>query len=92
MFHIKIFEKLILKRVLDIQDEAGVDLTGADQHGFKRKCRTQVYLLLKKKTVELLQVSRRQDKQGNNKMSSVNLPYFIIQRFLRFVIGFVFVE
>jgi hypothetical protein len=34
----KIFEKLILKRILEIQDEAGLDLTGANQHGFKRKC------------------------------------------------------
>ena len=36
----KIFEKLILKRILEIQDEALVDLTSSSQHGFKRKCGT----------------------------------------------------
>ena len=33
----KIFEKLILKRILDIQDENKCDLTGGNQHGFKQK-------------------------------------------------------
>ena len=33
----KIFEKLILKRILDIQTDQGVDLTGNSQHGFKKK-------------------------------------------------------
>jgi hypothetical protein len=33
----KIFEKLILKRILQIQDEEEVDLTGSNQHGFKKK-------------------------------------------------------
>ena len=32
----KIFEKLIMKRIIEIQDSCGVDLTGTDQHGFKR--------------------------------------------------------
>jgi hypothetical protein len=36
----KIFEKLILKKILEIQDEAHVDLTSSNQHGFKRKCGT----------------------------------------------------
>ena len=31
----KIFEKLIFKRILEIQDESKVDLTGVEQHGFK---------------------------------------------------------
>jgi hypothetical protein len=31
----KIFEKLILKRILDIQNESKIDLTGVEQHGFK---------------------------------------------------------
>ncbi len=31
----KIFEKLILKRILDIQDQNSVDLTNKGQHGFK---------------------------------------------------------
>ena len=33
----KIFEKLVLKRILEIQDNEGTDLTGDQQHGFKRK-------------------------------------------------------
>jgi hypothetical protein len=30
----KILEKLILKRMLEIQDTAGIDLTNKHQHGF----------------------------------------------------------
>ena len=33
----KIFEKLILKQIFEIQDEENVDLTGAAQHGLKKK-------------------------------------------------------
>ena len=33
----KIFEKLILKRILEIEDENNVDLTGKNQPGFKKK-------------------------------------------------------
>ena len=33
----KIFEKLILKRILELQNENNCDLTGNNQHGFKRK-------------------------------------------------------
>jgi hypothetical protein len=33
----KIFEKLVLKPILKIQDNEGTDLTGDQQHGFKRK-------------------------------------------------------
>jgi hypothetical protein len=36
----KIFEKLILKRILETQTEKNVDLTGLNQHGFKQKCST----------------------------------------------------
>ena len=32
----KIFEKLILQRIQDIEDERSVDLTNENQHGFKR--------------------------------------------------------
>ena len=32
----KIFEKLIMKRINEIQDSCEVDLTGENQHGFKR--------------------------------------------------------
>ena len=33
----KIFENLILKRILEIQESQNVDLTNSAQHGFKRK-------------------------------------------------------
>ena len=33
----KIFEKLILKRISDLQTENNVDLTSPNQHGFKKK-------------------------------------------------------
>ena len=32
----KVFEKLILKRILKLQDQCQIDLTGANQHGFKK--------------------------------------------------------
>ena len=32
----KIFEKLIMKRINEIEDTNKVDLTGSNQHGFKR--------------------------------------------------------
>jgi hypothetical protein len=40
----KIFEKLILKRILEIQDNAGVDFTNKNQHGFKRKNSTSTLM------------------------------------------------
>ena len=33
----EIFEKLILKRILEIQDDQHGDITGRSQHGFKKK-------------------------------------------------------
>ena len=36
----KIFEKLILKRIIDIQEQNKVDLTGHQQHGFKKNKNT----------------------------------------------------
>ena len=33
----KIFEKLIMQRIIEIEDFNNVDLTGRKQHGFKRK-------------------------------------------------------
>ena len=33
----KVFEKLIMQRIHEIEDSNNVDLTGAKQHGFKRK-------------------------------------------------------
>ena len=32
----KIFERLILQRIQEIEDEQNVDITGTNQHGFKR--------------------------------------------------------
>ena len=32
----KIFEKLILKRILEIQEEENIDIIGSGQHGFKK--------------------------------------------------------
>ena len=32
----KVFEKVILKRILEIQESSDVDLTGKNQHGFKK--------------------------------------------------------
>ena len=32
----KIFKRLILNRIIEIEDENDVDLTGKNQHGFKR--------------------------------------------------------
>ena len=40
----KIFEKLILKRILEIQDNAGLDFTNKNQHGFKRKNSTSTLM------------------------------------------------
>ncbi len=36
----KIFEKLVLARILDIQEESGVDIMGKMQHGFRKGCST----------------------------------------------------
>ena len=33
----KLFEKLIMQRIHEIEDSNNVDLTGTKQHGFKRK-------------------------------------------------------
>ena len=33
----KIFEKLIMQRIIEIEDTHNVDLTGNKQHGFKRR-------------------------------------------------------
>jgi hypothetical protein len=41
----KVFEKLILKRLLDIQEENNCDLTGINQHGFKRNHSTSTFLI-----------------------------------------------
>ena len=33
----KVFEKLIMQRITEIEELNNIDLTGANQHGFKRK-------------------------------------------------------
>jgi hypothetical protein len=40
----KFFEKLILKRIIEIQDKNLVNLTGANQHGFKHNKSTSALL------------------------------------------------
>jgi hypothetical protein len=40
----KIFEKLILRRILEIQNTAGVDITNKHQHGFNRKSSTSTLM------------------------------------------------
>ena len=37
----KVFEKLILQRIQEIEGDSKVDLTGENQHGFKRKRSTK---------------------------------------------------
>ena len=33
----KVFEKLIMQQIIEIEDHHNIDLTGSKQHGFKRK-------------------------------------------------------
>ena len=42
----KIFEKLILKRLLELQTQSNIDLTGNQQHGFKKQRSTSTAGLL----------------------------------------------
>jgi hypothetical protein len=64
----KIFEKLILKRILEIQDEARIDLTGSKQHGFKRNRSTSTL------SVELLsQIARAVDDENFVIVASIDL-------------------
>ena len=64
----KIFEKLILKRINEIQDEAGVDLTSEDQHGFKKKKGTST-LQLQVQSI----LARANDANNFAIMASLNL-------------------
>ena len=64
----KIFEKLILKRMLDIQDQAGVDLTGKEQYGFK-KGKSTLSLGLKLQSL----ISRALDESNYALMASIDL-------------------
>jgi retron-type reverse transcriptase len=64
----KFLEKLVLKRILQIEDEKKVDLTGPDQHGFKRKRSTSSL------SSELLsQISRALDNEEYVIVASLDL-------------------
>ena len=64
----KIFEKLILKRLEDIEKENNVDLTGNEQHGFKRRRSTVTASL----TLQSI-IARELDENGFAAMSSLDL-------------------
>ena len=64
----KIFEKLVLKRLEEIGKESGVDLTGAEQHRFKKNRSTTTAGLI----IQSL-IARELDKNGYTAMSSLDL-------------------
>ncbi len=64
----KVFEKLILKRLESIAEENNVDLTGEQQHGFKKKRSTITAGL----TLQSI-ISRSLDKDDYLVMSSLDL-------------------
>ena len=64
----KLFEKLILKRMLQIESNTGIDLTGKQQHGFKRnKSTTSLSLQLQSL------IARALDEDNYALMASVDL-------------------
>ena len=64
----KIFEKLILKRLEEIARENNIDLTGMEQHGFKKdRSTTTAGLTLQSK------IAREMDGNGYVAMSSLDL-------------------
>ena len=64
----KIYEKLILKRLENIAQENNIDLTGIQQHGFKRKRSTTTASL----TLQSL-ISRKMDENKFAAMASLDL-------------------
>ena len=64
----KIFEKLLLKRILDIQAENNCDLTSLNQHGFKKGKSTATISL----TIQSL-IARALDEDNYVLMSSLDL-------------------
>ena len=64
----KIFEKLLLKRILDLQTENNCDLTGINQHGFKKGKSTATISL----TIQSL-IARALDDDNFVLMSSLDL-------------------
>ena len=64
----KVFEKLILTCILDIQEEAKIDLTGVNQHGFKRNRNTSTL------SIELLSlIARAMDDDEYVIVASIDL-------------------
>jgi hypothetical protein len=64
----KIFEKLIMKRIIEIQNEERIDLTGDGQHGFKRKRSTSTL------SIKLLsEISRALDDEDYVLTTSLDL-------------------
>jgi hypothetical protein len=64
----KIFEKLILKRISEIKEQNNCDITGSNQHGFKRGMSTATILL----TLQF-QIARALDQNKFVLMSSLDL-------------------
>ena len=64
----KIFEKLILRRVLEIEDENKADLTGVEQHGFKKAKSTATAGLILQSIL-----SRALDSNNYALMASIDL-------------------
>ena len=64
----KFFEKLILKRILEIQTENNCDITGANQHGFKKQRSTST-LAMELQSI----ISRALDDDKYVLMSSLDL-------------------
>jgi O-acetylhomoserine/O-acetylserine sulfhydrylase-like pyridoxal-dependent enzyme len=67
-FTSKIFEKLIIKRIIQIQDVAGVGLTSHHQHGFKRKCSNSALM-----AVLQFQIAKALDDEDIVIIASLNL-------------------
>ena len=64
----KVFEKLVLRRIMEVEKENGVDLTGNEQHGFK-KCKSTTTAGLVIQSI----ISRALDENNHILMSSVDL-------------------
>ena len=64
----KIFEKLILKRMMQIETLSGIDLTGKQQHGFKRN-RSTTTLSLQLQSL----IARALDDDNHALMASIDL-------------------
>ena len=69
----KIFEKLILKRINEIQDQEQVDLTGKQQHGLKK---STAMLGLKLQSL----IERALDKNNYALMASLDLSAAPVMR------------